>query len=136
MHKMQMKLYYIFIYIYIYILYYIFIYYTIYLYIFILYIYILYYIFIYFYTIYLYIILYYIYIIIILYIYILYQELIREGASNCVERHLNLIDCNTFLIWTYPRVGHKCCYHSQCVKLRVPCIRYDNTYAPLEDRSI
>ena len=58
-----------------------------------------------------------------------------------MERHLNLIDCNTFLLWTYPQVGHKCCYHSQCVRLR--CVsaiysqRYDNnTYAPLEDRSI
>ena len=69
------------------------------------------------------------------------QELIREGASNCVEQHLNLIDCNTFLIWTYPQVGHKCCYHSQCVTLRCTLAiyiqRYDNnTYAPLEDRSI
>ena len=58
-------------------------------------------------------------------------------------RHLNLIDCNTFFIWTYPQVGHKCCYHSQCITLRVLLHvgylyqRYDNnTYAPLEDRSI
>ena len=26
------------------------------------------------------------------YVYTRYQELIREGASNCVERHLNLIN--------------------------------------------
>ena len=50
---------------------------------------------------------------------IYYQELIREGASNCMERHLNLIDSNTFLIWTYPQVGHKCCYHSQCIKVGI-----------------
>ena len=35
----------------------------------------------------------------------LYQELINQGMSNCEERHLNLNDCNTFLIWTYPQVG-------------------------------
>ena len=26
-----------------------------------------------------------------------YQELMKEGASNCVERHLNLNDCDTSL---------------------------------------
>ena len=25
----------------------------------------------------------------------------KEGASNCVERHLNLNDCDTSLLWTY-----------------------------------
>ena len=42
-----------------------------------------------------------------------YQELMKEGASNCVERHLNLNDCDTSLLWTYSQVGHKCCFHSQ-----------------------
>ena len=37
----------------------------------------------------------------------------KEGASNCVERHLNLNDCDTSLLWTYSQVGHKCCFHSQ-----------------------
>ena len=36
----------------------------------------------------------------------------KEGASNCVERHLNLNDCDTSLLWTYSQVGHKCCFHS------------------------
>ena len=47
------------------------------------------------------------------YICILYQELMKEGGSNCVERHLNLNDCDTSLLWTYSQVGHKCCFHSQ-----------------------
>ena len=33
----------------------------------------------------------------------------KEGASNCVERHLNLNDCDTSLLRTYSQVGHKCC---------------------------
>ena len=37
----------------------------------------------------------------------------KEGASNCVERHLNLNDCDTSLLWTYSQVGRKCCFHSQ-----------------------
>ena len=37
----------------------------------------------------------------------------KEGASNCVERHLNLNNCDTSLLWTYSQVGHKCCFHSQ-----------------------
>ena len=41
------------------------------------------------------------------------QELMKEGASICVERHLNLNDCDTSLLWTYSQVGHKCCFHSQ-----------------------
>ena len=75
-----------------------------------------------------------------------------------VEVHLNLKDCNTFLIWTYPQVGHislwlwnKCCYHkagySQHTKLHVLLIVYTsydnntyegttNLYAPLEGSSI
>ena len=28
------------------------------------------------------------------------QEHMTEGASNCVKRHLNLNDCDTFLIWS------------------------------------
>ena len=32
----------------------------------------------------------------------------KEGASNCVERHLNLNDYDTSLLWTYSQVGHKC----------------------------
>ena len=47
----------------------------------------------------------------------LYQELTKEGASNCVERHLNLNDCDTSLLWTYSQVGHKCCFHSQRITL-------------------
>ena len=50
-----------------------------------------------------------------------------ERASNCVERHLNLNDCSTFLIWSYPQAGqshlwsqHKCCYHCQCVNAARP----------------
>ena len=42
-----------------------------------------------------------------------HQELMKEGASNCVERHLNLNDCDTSLLWTYSQVGRKCCFHSQ-----------------------
>ena len=75
-----------------------------------------------------------------------------------VELYLNLNDCNTFLIWTYPQVGHirlwswhKCCYHkagySQHTTLHVPLIVYtsydndtyertNNGYAPLEGSSI
>ena len=42
----------------------------------------------------------------------------KEGASNCVERHLNLNDCDTSLLWTYSQVGHKCCFHSQRITPR------------------
>ena len=42
----------------------------------------------------------------------------KEGASNCVERHLNLNDCDTSLLWTYSQVGHKCCFHSQLITPR------------------
>ena len=42
----------------------------------------------------------------------------KEGASNCVERHLNLNDCDTSLLWTYAQVGHKCCFHSQRITPR------------------
>ena len=42
----------------------------------------------------------------------------QEGASNCVERHLNLNDCDTSLLWTYSQVGHKCCFHSQRITPR------------------
>ena len=35
-----------------------------------------------------------------------HQERIKgEGASNCVERRLNLNDCDTSLIWTDPQVA-------------------------------
>ena len=51
-------------------------------------------------------------------VHILYQELMKEGASNCVERHLNLNDCDTSLLWTYSQVGHKCCFHSQRITPR------------------
>ena len=46
------------------------------------------------------------------------QELMKEGASNCVERHLNLNDYDTSLLWTYSQVGHKCCFHSQRITPR------------------
>ena len=52
------------------------------------------------------------------------QELMKEGASNCVERHLNLNDCDTSLLWTYSQVGHKCCFHSQRITLHAPRLRY------------
>ena len=42
----------------------------------------------------------------------------KEGASNCVERHLNLNDCDTSLLWTYSQVGRKCCFHSQRITPR------------------
>ena len=47
----------------------------------------------------------------------MYQELMKEGASNCVERHLNLNDCDTSLLWTYSQVG-QCCFHSQRITPR------------------
>ena len=53
-----------------------------------------------------------------------YQELMKEGASNCVERHLNLNDCDTTLLWTYSQVGHKCCFHSQRITPHAPRLRY------------
>ena len=53
-----------------------------------------------------------------IYNYIYYQELMKEGASDCVERHLNLNDCDTSLLWTYSQVGHKCCFHSQRITPR------------------
>ena len=40
-----------------------------------------------------------------------------EGASNCVERHLNLNGRDTSLIWTYSQVGRRCCFHSQSATL-------------------
>ena len=49
----------------------------------------------------------------------------KEGASNCVERHLNLNDCDTSLLWTYSQVGHKCCFHSQRI---TPCAVRRRTY--------
>ena len=48
----------------------------------------------------------------------------KEGASNCVERHLNLNDCDTSLLWTYSQVGHKCCFHSQRITPHAPRLRY------------
>ena len=52
------------------------------------------------------------------------QELMKEGASNCVERHLNLNDCDTSLLWTYSQVGHKCCFHSQRITPHASRLRY------------
>ena len=43
----------------------------------------------------------------------------REGASNCVERHLNLNGRDTSLIWTYSQVGRKC-FHSQSASYTGP----------------
>ena len=48
----------------------------------------------------------------------------KEGASNCVERHLNLNDCDTSLLWTYSQVGHKCCFHSQRITPHTSRLRY------------
>ena len=48
----------------------------------------------------------------------------KEGASNCVERHLNLNDCDTSLLWTYSQVGHKCCCHSQRITPHASRLRY------------
>ena len=48
----------------------------------------------------------------------------KEGASNCVERHLNLNDCDTSLLWTYSQVGHKCCFHSQRITPHASRLRY------------
>ena len=48
----------------------------------------------------------------------------KEGASNCVERHLNLNDCDTSLLWTYSQVGHKCCFHSQRITPHAPRLHY------------
>ena len=53
-----------------------------------------------------------------------YQELMKEGASNCVERHLNLNDCDTSLLWTYSQVGQKCCFHSQRITPHASRLRY------------
>ena len=56
----------------------------------------------------------------------------KEGASNCVERHLNLNDCDTSLLWTYSQVGHKCCFHSQRITPRAACKRtYVRVYTAL-----
>ena len=35
-----------------------------------------------------------------------------------MERHLNLNDCDTSLLWTYTQVGHKWCFHSQRITPR------------------
>ena len=48
----------------------------------------------------------------------------KEGASNCVERHLNLNDCDTSLLWTYSQVGHKCSFHSQRITPHASRLRY------------
>ena len=56
----------------------------------------------------------------------------KEGASNCVERHLNLNDCDTSLLWTYSQVGHKCCFHSQRITPRAARTRtYVRVYTAL-----
>ena len=51
-----------------------------------------------------------------------YQELMKEGASNCVERHLS--DCDTSLLWTYSQVERKCCFHSQRITPHASRLRY------------
>ena len=48
----------------------------------------------------------------------------KEGASNCVERYLNLNDCDTSLLWIYSQVGHKCCFHSQRITPHASRLRY------------
>ena len=48
----------------------------------------------------------------------------KEGAFNCVERHLNLNDCDTSLLLTYSQVGHKCCFHSQRITPHASRLRY------------
>ena len=48
----------------------------------------------------------------------------KEGESNCVERHLNLNNCDTSLLWTYSEVGHKCCFHSQRITPHASRLRY------------
>ena len=66
------------------------------------------------------------------YVRLSYQELMKEGASNCVERHLNLNDCDTSLLWTYSQVGHKCCFHSQRITPRAARTRtYVRVYTAL-----
>ena len=50
-----------------------------------------------------------------------------EGRKECptphysVKRHLNLNDCDAFLIWTSTQVVQKCCFHNQRATLQV-CI--------------
>ena len=55
----------------------------------------------------------------------------KEGASNCVERHLNLNDCDTSLLWTYSQVGHKCCFHSQRTTPHASRLRYTAPCVPV-----
>ena len=33
-------------------------------------------------------------------------------------------DCDTFLLWTYSQVGHKCCFHSQRITPHASRLRY------------
>ena len=54
----------------------------------------------------------------------------KEGASDCVERHLNLNDCDTSLLWTYSQVGRKCCFHSQRITPHASRLRYTAYRAP------
>ena len=52
-----------------------------------------------------------------------------------MERHLNLKDCSTFLIWTYPQVGHirlssrhKRYYHGAMCNAVCPVHTYVHAY--------
>ena len=54
-----------------------------------------------------------------------------KRVSDCVERHLNLKDCSTFLIWTYSQVGyiqlwsrHKRYYHGAMCNAVCPVHTY------------
>ena len=50
-----------------------------------------------------------------------YQE--RPTPHYSVKRHLNLNDCDAFLIWTSTQVVQKCCFHNQHATLQVGVAR-------------
>ena len=43
----------------------------------------------------------------------------RPTPHYSVKRHLNLNDCDAFLIWTSTQVVQKCCFHNQRTTLQV-----------------
>ena len=47
----------------------------------------------------------------------------RPTPHYSVKRHLNLNDCDAFLIWTSTQVVQKCCFHNQCATLQVCVVR-------------
>ena len=47
----------------------------------------------------------------------------RPTPHYSVKRHLNLNDCNAFLIWTSTQVVQKCCFHNQRATLQV-CVAH------------